>query len=141
MTRSRSTSNNYNVDFKSWSQEYVKSAYLLQENIIKCFFNKTIALLKKHNLFLKAFKNESNSCKLLRFKWEKMIEWLQSEFVNEIEIIDFSIFEQRLCQKAVTYMSDADKRIRVREKFYKVMKTWDHSANLWKASLDIHHAC
>ncbi len=82
-----------------------------------------IALLKKHNLFSKAFKNELNSYKLLRFKWEKMIEWLQSEFANEIEIIDFSIFEQHLCQKTLTYMNDADKRVQVREKFCKAMKT------------------
>ncbi len=83
----------YNVDLRSWSQEYIKSAYSLQKNIIKHLFNRMIALLKKHDLFLKAFKNELNSCKLLRFKWKKMIEWLQSEFTNKIEIIDFSIFE------------------------------------------------
>ncbi len=99
-----------------------------------------IALLKKHDLFLKVFKNESNSCKLLRFKWKKMIEWLQSKFANKIEIINFSIFEWHLCQRTVTYMSDADKRIQVREKFCKATKTQDHSANLWKAFFDVHHA-
>ncbi len=130
----------YNVDLRSWSQEYVKSAYSLQENIIKRLFDRMIALLKKHNLFLKAFKNESNSCKLLRFKRKKMIKWLQSEFTNEIKIINFSIFKQRLCQKTVTYMSDADKRVWVREKFCKAMKTQDHSANLWKAFFNAHHA-
>ena len=101
----------YNVDLKSWSQEYVKSAYSLQENIIKHFFDRMITLLKKHDLFLKAFKNELNSCKLLRFKWKKMIKWLQSKFANEIEIINFSIFKRRLCQRAVTYMSNANKRV------------------------------
>ncbi len=129
----------YNVDLKSWSQKYVKSAYSLQENIIKHFFNKMITLLKKHNLFLKAFKNELNSCKLLRFKWKKMIKWLQSKFANEIKYIDFSIFEQHLCQRIVIYMSDADKRIQVREKFCKVMKTQDHSTNLWKVFFNAHH--
>ncbi len=66
----------YNVDLRSWSQEYVKSMYSLQKNIVKCFFNRMIALLKKHNFFLKTFKNELNSYKLLRFKRKKMIKWL-----------------------------------------------------------------
>ncbi len=28
----------YNIDLKSWSQEYIKSTYSLQENVVKCFF-------------------------------------------------------------------------------------------------------
>lgn len=120
----------YNVDPRSWSQEYVKPAYPSQGNVVKRLFDRTAALLEEHGLFPEAFKNEPNPRKLLRSKREEVAGWLQSEFANEIEIIGFPTFGRRLCQGAVTYMGGAGKRVRVREKSCKATKTRDHSANL-----------